>query len=84
MGNPSSVEVSGTVIDLSLAVFTVLASLVVTGLAAGTPENVSRWLIATIAAIPAAAVSVGKIVAVRERSNWYFMYAARVRSLSTR
>lgn len=72
------------IIDLSLTVFTVLASLVATGLAVGKPENVSRWLIATIAAIPAAAASIQKIIAVRERSNWYFMYAAQVRSLSTR
>ena len=69
--------------DLSLTVAIVLASLVATGLAASDPRNVSRWLIATIAAVPAAAASIQKTVGVRERSNWYFMYAAQVRSLAT-
>jgi hypothetical protein len=70
--------------DLSLTVAIVLASLVATGLAASDPRNVSRWLIATIAAVPAAAASIQKTVGVRERSNWYFMYAAQVRSLATK
>jgi hypothetical protein len=70
--------------DLSLTIATVLASLVATALAASDPRNVSRWLIATIAAVPAAAASIQKTVGVRERSNWYFMYAAQVRCLATK
>lgn len=72
------------IIDLSLTVFTVLASLVATGLTAANSEKVSRSLIAIIAGVPAAAASIQKIVGVRERSNWYFMFAAQVRSLATR
>ena len=72
------------IIDLTLTVSTVLASLVATGLTVAGSQTFPRWLIPTVAAIPAAAASIQKIVGVRERSNWYFMYAAQVRSLATR
>ncbi len=72
------------IIDLSLTVGTVLASLVASGLAVAHSDRVLPWQIAVIAGIPAAAASIQKIVGVRERSNWYFMYAAHVRSLATR
>jgi hypothetical protein len=72
------------IIDLTLTGLTVLASLVATGLAAVNSKQIAGWEIAIVAGIPAAAASVQKIVAVRERSNWYFMYAAQVRSLATR
>ena len=72
------------IIDLSLTVCTVFASLIASGLAVAHSERVRPWQIAIIAGIPAAAASIQKIVGVRERSNWYFMYAAQVRSLATR
>lgn len=72
------------IIDLSLTVGTVLASLVASVLAIAHSDRVHPWQIAIIAGIPAAAASIQKIVGVRERSNWYFMYAAQVRSLATR
>jgi hypothetical protein len=72
------------IIDLSLTIFTVLSSLVTAGLAVADSQKISHWLIATLAAVPAAAASIQKIVAVRDRSNWYFIYAAQVRSLATR
>ena len=72
------------IIDLSLTVAIVLASLIATGLAVAEPKSFPRWLIPTLAAIPAAAAAIQKIAGVRERSNWYFMYAAQVRSLATR
>jgi hypothetical protein len=75
------------IIDLTLTILTVLASLVSAGLAAlaaAGPKIVSPWLVAAVAAVPAAAASIQKIVGVRERSNWYFTYAAHVRSLATR
>ena len=72
------------VLDLSLTITTVLASLLAAGLVAAGPANVGRWLVVCVAAIPAAAASIQKTVGVRERSNWYFLYAAEVRSLATR
>jgi hypothetical protein len=39
--------------------------------------------VASVAAIPAAATSLQRITGIRQRSNWYFLYAARVRSLAT-
>ena len=72
------------IIDLSLTVSTVLASLVATGLAVAHSEKLPVWTLPIVAAIPAASASIQKIVGVRERSNWYFMYAAQVRALATR
>ena len=72
------------VIDLLLTVVTVLASLVATVLATTDPKDVSRWIVASVAAIPAAAASLQRIIGIRERSYWYFLYAAHVRSLATK
>lgn len=71
------------IVDLSLAIVTVLASLVATVLANSDPKEISRLIVATVAAIPAGAASLQRIIGIRERSNWYFLYAARVRSLAT-
>jgi hypothetical protein len=75
--------VLNNIIDLSLTIVTVLASLVATVLATTDPKDVSRLIVATVAAIPAAATSLQRIIAIRERSNWYFSSAARIRSLAT-
>jgi hypothetical protein len=72
------------IIDLSLTVLTVFASLVATVLATTDPKEVSRWVVAAVAAIPAAAASLQRIIGIRERSNWYFLYAAQVRALATK
>ena len=37
-----------------------------------------------MASIPAGAASLQRIIGIRERSNWYFMYAAQVRALATK
>jgi len=71
------------IIDLSLIVLTVLASLIATVLAATARSSVSPWVVAGVAALPAAATSLQRIISIRERSNWYFMYAAHVRDLAT-
>jgi hypothetical protein len=71
------------IIDLSLTIVAVFASLVATILATTDAKDISRWIVASVAAIPAAATSLQRIVGIRERSNWYFLYAARVRSLAT-
>jgi hypothetical protein len=68
-------------IDLGLTISTVLASLVATVLAAG---NIPHGILAAVAAIPAAAASLQRIIGIRERSNYNFMYAAEVRSLATK
>jgi len=70
------------IVDLSLSSVTVLASLVATVLATADLMGVPRWVLAAIAAIPAAASSLQRIVAIRDRSNWYFMYVAQVRALA--
>src|SRR6516225_7717067 len=69
--------------DLSLTIMTVLASLVATVLATSGEKGVPRWIVAAVAAIPAAAASLQRIIGIRERSNWYFLYAAQVRALAT-
>jgi hypothetical protein len=68
--------------DLSLTCLTVVASLGATVLAAADPSAISKWMLAAVAAIPAAAASLQRITAVRERANWYFIYAAKVRALA--
>jgi hypothetical protein len=70
--------------DLSLTVVTVLASLAATVLASSERGSIARWILATVAAIPAGATSLLRIIGIRERSNWYFFYAAQVRSLATK
>jgi pimeloyl-ACP methyl ester carboxylesterase len=75
---------SNNIFDLSLTIVIVLASLVATVLATTDPKNVSRLIVASVAAIPAAAASLQRIIGIRERSNWYFLYAANVRSLATK
>ena len=72
------------IIDLSLTSVTVLASLVATVLATLDEKQIARWIVAAVAAIPAAAASLQRIIGIRERSNWYFLYAAEVRALATK
>jgi hypothetical protein len=72
------------IIDLSLTTVTILASLVATVLATSEQKNIARWIVATVAAIPAAAASLQRIIRIRERSNWYFLYAAQVQALATK
>ncbi|MBV9611552.1 MAG: hypothetical protein JO091_03730 [Acidobacteriaceae bacterium] len=71
------------IIDLSLTVVIVFASLAATVLATSDLRNIPRWLVASIAAVPAAATSLQRIIGIRERSDWYFLYAAKVRGLAT-
>lgn len=72
------------IIDLTLTTATVLASLAATGLAASGTKSLPAWLLPSLAGIPAAAAAIQKTVRVRDRSNWYFVYAAKVRALATR
>jgi hypothetical protein len=65
--------------DIILSIVTVVASLIATILAS-TP-SVYPWVIATAAAIPAASTSLQRIVGFRERSDWYFQHAERLREL---
>ena len=71
---------TNNIIDLTLIVLTVLASLAATVLAT---TSVAKWIVAGVAAVPAAATSLQRIVGIRERSNWYFLHAANVRALAT-
>jgi hypothetical protein len=67
-------------LDITLSVLTLAASVAAACLVAAAIGN--RWLIALVAAIPAATTSIQTKLAIRERSNWYFLYAAEVRALA--
>ena len=67
------------IFDIVLTVITVVASLAATGLAAS--GQAPRWLLTTIAALPAAITGIQQAIDIRGRSNWYFLYAAKVRAL---
>jgi hypothetical protein len=66
--------------DLALSISAILASLVATVLAAS--GQVTPWISATAAAVPAACASLQRVVDFRGRSSWYFQHAARVRALA--
>jgi hypothetical protein len=66
--------------DVVLSITGVLASLAAT---VSVASSGPAWLNATLAAIPAACVSIEKIVNIKGRSLWYFQRAAQVRSLAT-
>jgi len=66
--------------DIVLTIVTVVASLIATILA-GTQE-VYRWVVAAVAAVPAACTSLQRIIGFRERSDWYFQHADKLRQLS--
>jgi hypothetical protein len=66
--------------DVALTIASVFASLAATVLAS---SEVLRWIYASVAAIPAACVTLQKTLDLRGRSNWYFQYAALVRGLAT-
>ena len=68
--------------DLTLIIVSVFASLVATILATQDQKEIPRWTVAIVAAIPAAATSLQRIIGIRERANWYFLYAARVSYLA--
>jgi hypothetical protein len=65
--------------DTILSIVTVVASLIATILA--TNPHIYPWIIAAVAAIPAACTSLQRIVGFRERSDWYFHHADKLREL---
>jgi hypothetical protein len=72
---------NNNIFDITLSVLTVMASVAAACLIGASIGN--RWLIALVAAIPAATTSIQTKVAIRERADWYFLYAAEVRALAT-
>ncbi len=70
---------TNNITDILLSMTTIAASLVATVLAG---QEVAKWMIATAAAVPAACTSLQQIVQFRERSHWYFEYAARARAIA--
>ena len=69
------------IVDIVLALSIVLASLLAACLAA--LHLGDRWFVALVAGVPAAAATIQNRVGVRERADWYFLYAAEVRALAT-
>lgn len=59
-------------------------SVIVTSLIAAVVASIDtyKWIRIGIATLPAAIASIQKITDVKARSNWYFLYAARLRSLA--
>jgi hypothetical protein len=49
-----------------------------------TSVRAAPWMVASVAAIPAACASIQSKVDFRGRSNWYFESAARIRDLAIR
>jgi hypothetical protein len=68
-------------IDLGLSIVAILASLTA-GVLVGAAWRDAQAIIAGVAAIPAACVSIQAVLDVRGRSDWYFLHAARVRALA--
>ena len=72
---------SNNILDVTLSVVTVLASLLSACLAVA---GAQKWVIALIAAMPAAAASIQSKVGINERADWYFQYAAALRAMATK
>ena len=76
---------SGTLnnkVDIALSFATVMTSLLATVLvAANDVIIIPKVVTALIAALPAACTSLQNFVQFKERSNWYFEYAARARAI---
>jgi hypothetical protein len=68
------------VTDVTLSIVGILASLAATVLVS---TDASKWIIASVAAVPAACASLQKVVDFRGRSHWYFRYASHVRALAS-
>src|SRR5262249_37156252 len=66
--------------DIVLSIAAILSSLVA-AVAATVPVD-PRWIVATVAAVPAACASLQRVVDFRARSNWYFQFASRGRALA--
>lgn len=66
--------------DLGLSFVAIVTSLTATVLA--TTGIKPEWVVAAVAALPAACASLQRIVDFRSRSNWYFQYTSRVRALA--
>lgn len=65
-------------VDVSLTIAAIIISLIA---ATAASTDAQQWFRVGIAAVPAACISVQKVIEVRARSNWYFNYAARLRAL---
>ena len=69
------------IIDITLTICVVSASLIAAGLAAAKLPDFWNWLTVVFAALPAAVTSVQAKFRVRELSTWYFRYSAALRSI---
>jgi hypothetical protein len=68
------------VTDLTLAIVGILASVVAAVLAS--TEGLDKWIVAAVAAVPAACTSLQRVVEFRQRSLWYFQFSARAHALA--
>jgi len=74
---------SGTLnnkVDIALSFATVVTSLAATALVAAN-DAVPKVVIAVAAALPATCTALQNFVQFKERSSWYFEYAARARAI---
>jgi hypothetical protein len=65
--------------DMALTISVIVTSLIAAIVAS---LDTYRWIRIGIATLPAAIASIQKITDVKSRSNWYFLYAARLRALA--
>jgi hypothetical protein len=66
--------------DTVLSIVAILTSLIATVLAGAITQ---KWLVAAFAAMPAACASAQRVIDIKGRSDWYFRFATRLRSLAT-
>jgi hypothetical protein len=72
---------NNNILDISLTVFVVSASLIAAGLAAAELQGWWKSLTVVFAAMPAAVTSVQARLRVRELSTWYFRYSTALRGI---
>ena len=74
---------SGTLnnkVDIALSFATVVTSLIATALVAAN-DVLPKVVTAVVAALPATCTALQNFVQFKERSSWYFEYAARARAI---
>jgi|GEM_PF-4800662 len=73
--------VKNNLTDVGLSIVLTASSLAAAVLLSVNHKSVSPWMIAAVAAIPAACRTLQSIVDFRRRSNWYFSYTDALQQL---
>ncbi len=74
---------NNNVTDAVISMLIIVASMAAAVLAlAPTKETLPWWLVAAVASLPAACVSLQQVVGFRRRSYWHFLNGARTRAIA--